>query len=128
MRLRTLFRTSVFQLTLVYMALFAVSAVGLLAFIYWSTFGYIERQTNAVIEAEIEGLREQYPLQGLIEAIDARVRDEPTNAPYICSRTGSAPAERATCPTGRASWTPMPASGSTSRCTTKPAAKSRCAR
>jgi signal transduction histidine kinase len=76
MRLRTLFRTSVFQLTLVYMALFAVSAVGLLAFIYWSTFGYIERQTNAVIEAEIEGLREQYLQGNLIEAIDARVRDE----------------------------------------------------
>ena len=77
MRLRTLFRTSVFQLTLVYMALFALSAVALLAFIYWSTFGYIERQTNAVIEAEINGLREQFQpgnLGGLADIINERVR------------------------------------------------------
>ncbi len=77
MRFKRLFRTSVFQLTLVYVALFAVSAVALLAFIYWSTFGYIERQTNAVIEAEINGLREQYRpgnLAGLADIINERVR------------------------------------------------------
>lgn len=76
MKLRTLFRTSVFQLTLAYTALFAVSAIALLAFLYWSTFGYIERQTNAVIEAEISGLREQYSqggLSALKDTIDERV-------------------------------------------------------
>lgn len=76
MRLRTLFRTSVFQLTLAYTGLFAVSAIALLAFLYWSTFGYIERQTNDVIEAEINGLREQYSqggLSALKDVIDERV-------------------------------------------------------
>lgn len=79
MRIPTLFRTSVFRLTLVYTALFALSAVGLLAFLYWSTFGFIDRQTNAVIEAEINGLREQYRpgnLQALADTINERVRND----------------------------------------------------
>jgi signal transduction histidine kinase len=76
MKLRTLFRTSVLQLTLAYTALFAVSAIALVAFLYWSTFGYIEQQTNAVIEAEIDGLVEQYEqggLSALKDVIDERV-------------------------------------------------------
>jgi signal transduction histidine kinase len=76
MKIRTLFRTSVLQLTLAYTALFAVSAIALVAFLYWSTFGYIEQQTNAVIEAEIDGLVEQYEqggLSALKDVIDERV-------------------------------------------------------
>jgi signal transduction histidine kinase len=76
MRLRRLFRTSVFQLTLGYVALFAVSVGALSAFVYWSTLGYLERQTNAIIEAEINGLSEQYErsgLTGLADIINERV-------------------------------------------------------
>lgn len=79
MRLPRLLRTSVFQLTLVYMALFAVSVTALFVFIYWSTIGYLERQTNALIQAELDGLEEQYRqrgLLGLIEIIDNRVRSD----------------------------------------------------
>jgi signal transduction histidine kinase len=87
MRLPTLLRTSVFQLTLVYMALFAVSVATLFAFIYWSTFGYLERQTNAVIEAEIDGLYEQYERRGLVglaDIINERVRrDEEHRSVYL---------------------------------------------
>ncbi|HEX5046340.1 MAG TPA: HAMP domain-containing sensor histidine kinase [Gammaproteobacteria bacterium] len=87
MKLRTLFRTSVFQLTLAYTALFTVSAVALVAFLYWSTFGYIERQTNAVIEAEINGLSEQYKqggLSALKDVIDDRVMNrEDQGAVYL---------------------------------------------
>lgn len=79
MRLPKLLRTSVFQLALVYMALFGVSVVALFAFIYWSTIGYLERQTNAVIQAEVEGFQEQYRqrgLLGLVETIDSRARSD----------------------------------------------------
>jgi signal transduction histidine kinase len=88
MRLPTLFRTSVFQLTLVYMALFAVSVVALFAFVYWSTIGYLERQTGAVIEAEINGLYEQYErglgLSALADVINERVaRDAERRSVYL---------------------------------------------
>ena len=65
------------QLTLVYMALFGVSVLALFAFIYWSTLGYLERQTNDTIQVEIDGLLEQYErrhLQGLADVIADRLR------------------------------------------------------
>jgi hypothetical protein len=94
MRLPTLIRTSVFQLTLVYMALFAASAIALFAFVYWSTLGYLERQTNAVIEAEIDGLAEQYErrsLRGLAEVITERVnRDSEGRSIYLLAEPNGA--------------------------------------
>lgn len=60
-----LFKSSTFRLALVYMALFSVSVLLLLGFIYWSTAGYMVRQTETTIEAEITGLVEQYDLSGL---------------------------------------------------------------
>lgn len=47
------------------MALFSASVLALLGFIYWSTAGYMARQTDATIEAEIAGLGERYRLTGL---------------------------------------------------------------
>lgn len=82
MRLPALLRTSVFQLTLVYMALFSLSVLALFTFIYWSTIGYLERQTNAVIEAEIVGLLEQVErrgIVGLVDVISERVRRDTEN-------------------------------------------------
>lgn len=65
MKLTKLLRTSTFQLALVYMTLFATSVFILLGFIYWATAGYMARQTDETIEAEIQGLAEQYQRQGL---------------------------------------------------------------
>jgi len=65
MRLPRLFRTNVFRLTLAYMALFALSVGALSAFIYSATLGYLDTQTNAIIEAEINGLRETWERSGL---------------------------------------------------------------
>jgi signal transduction histidine kinase len=76
MRLPRLFRTNVFRLTLAYMALFALSVGALSAFIYWATLGYLDTQTNAIIEAEINGLSEQYERSGLLglgDVIEERV-------------------------------------------------------
>jgi signal transduction histidine kinase len=77
MQLPRVFRTSVFRLTLAYMALFALSVGALSAFIYWATLGYLDTQTNAIIETEIQGLYEQYErssLRGLADVIDERVQ------------------------------------------------------
>lgn len=58
-------KSSTFRLALVYMVLFSLSVLLLLGFIYWSTAGYMVRQTEATIEAEITGLAERYDLSGL---------------------------------------------------------------
>jgi signal transduction histidine kinase len=82
MRLRTLLRTSVLQLTLVYVALFGVSVLALFYLIYWSTLGYLERQTNETIQVEIDGLLEQYERRGasgLADIIEERVRRDDQN-------------------------------------------------
>lgn len=74
-KLTKLLRTSTFQLALVYMTLFATSVFILLGFIYWATAGYMARQTDETIEAEIQGLAEQYQrqgLEGLISVIQER--------------------------------------------------------
>jgi signal transduction histidine kinase len=87
MRLPRLFRTNVFRLTLAYMALFALSVGALSAFIYWATLGYLDTQTNAIIEAEITGLYEQFErsgLRGLRDVIEERVaRDTEDRSFYL---------------------------------------------
>jgi signal transduction histidine kinase len=83
MRLPAILRTSVFQLTILYVVLFGVSVATLGWFIYSSTIGYLEDQTDQIIEAEINGLREQFvqlqrergpteSLQGLARIIEGR--------------------------------------------------------
>ena len=63
--LRRLLDTSTFRLALIYLASFGVSALALLGFLYYTTAGFMERQTAETIQAEITGLAEQYRAQGL---------------------------------------------------------------
>ncbi len=69
-----LVRSSAFRLALGYLALFAVSAVFLLAFVYWLTTTYMQRQADETIEAEIEGLAERYRMGGL-PGLTATIRE-----------------------------------------------------
>jgi signal transduction histidine kinase len=64
MRFRLL-RTSTFRFALVYVGLFAASALLLLGFIYVTTAGYAGRQTDEVILAQASSLAEQYRQRGL---------------------------------------------------------------
>ena len=64
-RLRLLLRTSTFRLALIYMALFGGSVLLLLGFIYFTTDGYVSRQTDEAIFAEISSLAERYRERGL---------------------------------------------------------------
>ena len=65
-----LFRTSTFQIAVLYLALFGATLVGVLGFIYWSTSDLIDRQMNKTIHAEIRGLSEQYRDEGLTRLIE----------------------------------------------------------
>lgn len=60
-----LFRTSTFQIAILYLALFGASLIGVLAYIYWATTDIIDHQMNETIQAEIRGLSEQYGEEGL---------------------------------------------------------------
>lgn len=80
MKIPGLLRTSTFQLSLLYMVVFATSVFILLAFIYWRTAGYMAAQTDETIEAEIVGLAEQYRgrgINGLLSIIRERVERDP---------------------------------------------------
>ena len=77
-RIPRLLRTTTFRLTLIYFGLFGVSAVVLVGFLYWSTAGFMARQTDEAIEAEIRGLAEQYSqfgTIGLVRALNRRTSE-----------------------------------------------------
>jgi signal transduction histidine kinase len=81
-----LLRTNAFRMAALYLALFAASVLALLAFIYVSMAGFIERQTEATIRAEMRGLREQYDqrgLTGLVEVVQARSALPRGNSLYL---------------------------------------------
>lgn len=61
-----LLRTTTFRIAILYLALFGLSALALLGFVYWTTAGFMARQTNETIRAEITGLAEQYRRDGLL--------------------------------------------------------------
>ena len=80
---RFILTSSTFRLALLYMLLVGVSVAILLGFIYWSTAGYMARQTDATIGAEIQGLAEQYRrrgLTGLSTVIAERIARDPQGA------------------------------------------------
>ncbi len=80
---RFILTSSTFRLALLYMLLVGVSVAILLGFIYWSTAGYMARQTDATIGAEIQGLAEQYRrrgLAGLSAVIAERIARDPQGA------------------------------------------------
>ena len=87
MRPAELLRSSTFRLALLYMILFAGSASMLLGFIYWSTVAVMAEQVDTTIEAEIQGLAEQYRqrgLNGLVRTINDRVeRNADSSALYL---------------------------------------------
>ncbi|MCB2053785.1 MAG: HAMP domain-containing histidine kinase [Geminicoccaceae bacterium] len=72
MRARHLLRSSTLQFTTVYLLVFALSAAGLLYFVYVQSRDFMREQTLETIGAEITGLREQRSMPGLIEVVDRR--------------------------------------------------------
>ena len=80
-----LFRTTAFKLTLVYLTVFALFAVFLLAYFAWNTRRLINEQITQTVDAEIGGLSEQYNLGGirrLVIIVDTRAR-RPGSSLYL---------------------------------------------
>ena len=50
--------------------LLSATLLALIAFIYWSTSNLIDHQASETVEAEIQGLAEQYQEEGLSRLID----------------------------------------------------------
>jgi signal transduction histidine kinase len=70
-----LFRTHAFRLAALYFVVFAASVLSVLLFVYWTSADFVERQTEATLDAEITGLAEQYAqrgLSGLVQIVAAR--------------------------------------------------------
>src|ERR1700734_2073872 len=73
--LHRLVRTHAFRLASLYFVVFAVSVLGVLFFVYWMSADFVERQTQATLDAEIAGLAEQYAqrgISGLVQIVAAR--------------------------------------------------------
>lgn len=84
-------RSFTFRLALTYMSLFGLSVMVLMLFIYWSTAAYMARQSDALIEAEIDGLAERYDLQGLdglMVLVKQRLSRQPTGLSIYLLTTG----------------------------------------
>lgn len=74
-----LLRTTTFRLALAYLALFALSVFAVLGFVYVVTAGFMARQTDETIDAEIQGLQEQYTRRGVLgvrQVVDERSRNQ----------------------------------------------------
>jgi signal transduction histidine kinase len=63
---RRLVRTHAFRLAALYFAIFAASMLGVLIFVYWTSAHFIERQTDATLDAEVTWLKGQYAEHGVI--------------------------------------------------------------
>jgi signal transduction histidine kinase len=77
--LRRLLHTHAFRLAALYFVVFAASVLAVLLFVYWTSADFVERQTEATLDAEITGLAEQYAqrgLSGLVQIVAARSAGE----------------------------------------------------
>ena len=92
-RLTRLLKTSTFRLSVVYLALFVLSVVTILGYVYLNTSVLIQRQTDETIEAEITGLAEQYRsggLERLVRTVAERSRS-PAGGIYLLTTPGGRP-------------------------------------
>lgn len=74
-----LFQNWTYRVTAIYVGLFALSVLTLLGFIYGVTISLIDRQINATVLADINGLSERYRehgLDGLVELIGERLAND----------------------------------------------------
>lgn len=70
-----LLTSSTFRLGAVYLTVFAISVAAILGYIYWNTAILLERQIEDTLEAEVQGLAEQYRQggpSGLLATVNRR--------------------------------------------------------
>ncbi|GLS43144.1 sensor histidine kinase [Methylobacterium brachythecii] len=84
-RVGKLFRTTAFKLSLAYLVIFALCAVVALGYVAWNARRVLDDQIVQTIEAEINGLQEQYTAGGLrtLIAVIERRSKEPGASLYL---------------------------------------------
>ncbi len=70
----SLWRSAGLRLAMVYALLFALSALALVLFLWWATAGLLDRQVEAAIRADAQGLVEQWQGGGL-SALQTTIED-----------------------------------------------------
>ena len=78
-----LIKTHAFRLAALNFAVFALSVLAVLLGVYWMSADFVERQTEATLDAEIGGLAEQYAqrgLSGLVQIVAARSAGDRSDA------------------------------------------------
>jgi len=89
-RFQKLFRTTAFKLSLAYLAIFALCAFLALGYVAWNARAVLDDQIVSTIDAEINGLSEQYNsggLRRLITVVERRSR-EPGASLYLVTTAG----------------------------------------
>ena len=79
----SILRSFAWRIAIGYGVLFGLSGFALIAFIYVSTEGFMTRQMEAVIEAEVQGLAERYRIagtRGLRALVDERLARNPASS------------------------------------------------
>jgi signal transduction histidine kinase len=87
-----LLKTSTFRLAAIYLALFALSVVALLAYVYWNTVGILERQADETISAEVQALADQYRekgITGIAETIQRRSQEDTASIYLLAKNDGT---------------------------------------
>ena len=69
-----LWRSAGLRLATVYAVLFALSALALVLFLWWATAGLLDRQVQAAIRAEAQGLSEQWQ-EGGVPGLQSTIED-----------------------------------------------------
>ena len=77
-------RSIAWRIAIGYAVLFGASVLALLVFVYVSTEGYMTRQMEAVIEAEVQGLAERYRVGG-VRGLRALLRERTARNPASSS-------------------------------------------
>ncbi len=91
MALGKLFRTTAFKLSLAYLLVFAIGAGLVIGRVAWNVKGLIDEQIGKTIEAEINGLSEQYNQGGirrLVFVIEQRIRQPGASLYLVTSFAG----------------------------------------
>ena len=91
--LAKLFRATAFKLTLAILGVSALGAGIVLGIVAWQVIKLVDEETKQTIEAEANGLAEQYELGGvrrLYSAIEARSR-EPGSTLYLLTNSAGEP-------------------------------------
>lgn len=103
-RVSKLFRTTAFKLSLAYLAVFAICAFLALGYVAWNARAVLDDQIISTIDAEINGLSEQYNsggLRRLISVVERRSREPgaslylvtTANGDHVVGNVSSVPAD-----------------------------------